>query len=108
MSIVFSFESPQSMRDYVIERGQDIYCLENKEYVYRSSNLDNEIAVYSLQHNTASRLALWSKQLEAEWHNFIENEIGYRYSDKDCIEYFEDNYKRAWVNADGEFAIPKI
>lgn len=108
MSIVFSFESPQSMRDYVIERGKDIYCLENKEYVYRSSNINSEIAVYSLQHNTATRLALWSKQYEAEWHNFIENEIGYRYSDKDCTEYFEDNYRRAWVDANGEFAIPKI
>lgn len=107
MDKVFSFKSPQSMFDYVIRDGQEIYCLETREYISRYSKETNGIYLYWLGFSRANDLAAKVDEQNKRWKNFLET-YRYIYSGQDTIDYFENNYAKAWTNADGDFCIQII
>lgn len=107
MNKVFFFKSPQSMLDYIIRDGQEIYCLETREYVSRCSEERNEICVYWLRFSRANDLAAKVDKQNKHWKDFLETNR-YICSGQEAIEYFENNYAKAWANADGIFCIQKI
>lgn len=47
------------------------------------------------------------RTLDKHWKDFLDTNR-YICSGQEAIEYFENNYAKAWANADGIFCIQKI
>lgn len=107
MNKVFSFKNPQSMLDYIIRDGQEIYCLETREYVSRYSEERNGICVYWLGFSRGNDLAAQIDEQNKHWKDFLETNR-YICSGQEAIEYFENNYAKAWMSADKTFSIQEI